>query len=72
MLAHLTVLRFSNCENSRRGIAAVEAAFIMPFLILLMLGVWEVGRLFDAAQVVANACREGARGRKSDSCCNSV
>jgi Flp pilus assembly protein TadG len=53
--------RTKTSTAARCGIAAVEAALIMPVMVLLMLGVWEVGRMLDAAQVVANACREGAR-----------
>lgn len=60
-MTHLAGIEISKRENARHGIAAVEAAFIMPLLVLLMLGIWEVGRLLDAAQIVANACREGAR-----------
>jgi Flp pilus assembly protein TadG len=48
-------------DATRRGLAAVETAFVMPVLVLLMLGTWEVGRMFEAAQVVTNACRDGAR-----------
>jgi len=45
----------------RRGVVAVEAAIVLPFLILTMFGVWEVGRLIQVRQVVCNAAREGAR-----------
>lgn len=33
----------------------------MPILLILMLGMWEVGRLVQITQVLANAAREGAR-----------
>src|SRR5271165_7038637 len=46
----------------RRGAAAVELAFLMPsVLVPLMFGIWEVGRLIEVQQVVANAAREGGR-----------
>lgn len=45
----------------RRGAVAVEAAFVLPLLVLLLFGIWEVGRYLDAAQIAANACREGGR-----------
>jgi hypothetical protein len=45
----------------RRGVVAVEAAITLPFLILTMFGVWEVGRMIQVNQTVANAAREGAR-----------
>lgn len=48
--------------TARRAIAAVELAFVfMLFVIPLMIGVWEVGRLVQVQQVVSNAAREGAR-----------
>lgn len=47
---------------ARRGVAAIELAFVTwLFVIPLMIGVWEVGRLIQVQQIVANAAREGAR-----------
>ena len=40
---------------------AVEAAVVLPLLLILMLGVWEVGRMIQVQQVLVNAAREGAR-----------
>jgi Flp pilus assembly protein TadG len=40
---------------------AVEAALVLPVLLVLMMGVWEVGRLIQINQIVVNAAREGAR-----------
>jgi Flp pilus assembly protein TadG len=48
-------------HRPRRGVAAVEFAFVAPILFTLMLGVWEVGRLIQVQQLVQNATREGAR-----------
>jgi Flp pilus assembly protein TadG len=45
----------------RRGTAVVEAVFIMPIMLSLMLGVWEVGRMIQVRQILENAAREGAR-----------
>lgn len=46
----------------RRGVAAVELGFVaLLFLVPLLLGIWETGRLIHVQQVVANAAREGAR-----------
>jgi Flp pilus assembly protein TadG len=45
----------------RRGTAVVESALLLPLLLLLLLGVWEVGRLIEVSQVLDNAVREGAR-----------
>jgi Flp pilus assembly protein TadG len=45
----------------RRGTAAVELAVVLPLLVLLLLGIWEVGRLVEAQQLLSNAAREGGR-----------
>lgn len=47
--------------NRRSGSAAVEAAFLLMPLLILMAGVWEVARLVETEQVLQNAAREGAR-----------
>jgi Flp pilus assembly protein TadG len=47
--------------REREGVAAVEAAFVLPIVVTLMLGVWEVGRMIEVTQMVSNAAREGAR-----------
>ena len=43
------------------GTAVVEAAVILPILLTMMLGVWEVGRMIQICQILDNAAREGAR-----------
>jgi Flp pilus assembly protein TadG len=48
-------------SKDRRAVVAVEAAFVLPVLLVLMLGVWEVGRLIQVNQIVVNSAREGAR-----------
>jgi Flp pilus assembly protein TadG len=45
----------------RDGVAAVEFAALLPFILTLILGIWEVGRMIDVQQVVNNAAREAAR-----------
>jgi Flp pilus assembly protein TadG len=39
----------------------IEAAITIPMLLLLMVGIFEIGRAFQTWQVVTNAAREGAR-----------
>jgi len=46
---------------SRSGVVAVEAAVVLPVLLILMFGIWEVGRLVQVSQILNNAAREGAR-----------
>lgn len=45
----------------RAGTAAVELAVCLPFLLILIAGLWEVGRMVQAEQIIANGAREGAR-----------
>lgn len=45
----------------RRGVAATEMALLAPFLLLLLMGIWEVGRCIMVQNLLDNAAREGAR-----------
>src|SRR5262245_6276318 len=45
----------------RRGAAIVEFAIMLPLLLLLVVGLWEVGRLIQVQQILSGAAREGAR-----------
>ena len=45
----------------REGVAAVELAFLAPVLVIILLGLWDVGRMIDLQQIISNAAREGAR-----------
>src|SRR6516225_3805903 len=48
-------------ERPRRGTAAVEVAVCLPVLLILIVGLWEVGRLVEVKQLLCNAVREGGR-----------
>jgi hypothetical protein len=48
-------------ERERRGALVVETAVILPLLMVVMLGVWEVGRIIQVKQMMVNSAREGAR-----------
>src|SRR5918999_1708537 len=48
-------------RRSERGQALVEAALITPVVLLIMVGIFEVGRAYQTWQVLTNAAREGAR-----------
>lgn len=54
----MSPLRQRSC---RAGIAAVELAILLPFLLLLLIGLWEVGRMVEVQQLLTNAAREGGR-----------
>lgn len=47
--------------RDRRGAVAVEAGIVLPMLIVIMFGVWEVGRMIQVNQMLINSAREGAR-----------
>jgi Flp pilus assembly protein TadG len=55
----------------RGGTAAVEFALILPLLLLLVLGIWEVGRMVQVQQIVSNAAREGGRQAASGAYTNA-
>lgn len=44
-----------------RGAAAVELALILPVLLLLIAGIIDLGRAYQAQMTVTQAAREGAR-----------
>jgi Flp pilus assembly protein TadG len=48
-------------QQRRHGIAAVELAIVLPFLLVLLLGLWEVGRVVMVHNVMTNAAYEGGR-----------
>ena len=50
-----------NALRDRRGVAAVEFAFIAPALFLLTIGIFDVGRMMWTASTLGHAAREGAR-----------
>jgi Flp pilus assembly protein TadG len=43
------------------GAALIEAAFTLPLLLFISIGIIEFGRAFQTWQIVTNAAREGAR-----------
>ncbi len=48
-------------KKSRTGSAAVELAVCLPFLLMVVFGIWEVGRMVQVQQLASNAAREGGR-----------
>jgi len=48
-------------RQHRRGQALVEFAFVLPILILLLVGIFDFGRAIYAFNTVNNAAREGVR-----------
>jgi Flp pilus assembly protein TadG len=56
-----SVRMVSRAKTGERGTALVEAAIITPLILLIMVGIFEVGRAYQTYQVLTNAAREGAR-----------
>ena len=48
-------------RKRRRGAAVIEFAVVAPLLFLLILVIFEFGRMVMAHQILTNAAREGAR-----------
>jgi Flp pilus assembly protein TadG len=48
-------------RDTERGATAVEFAFIVPLLIVLVLGIAEFGRAFQVQGTLSAAAREGVR-----------
>jgi Flp pilus assembly protein TadG len=57
MKKHLRAARL----RGERGATAVEFAFILPLLIVLVLGIAEFGRAFQVSGTLSAAAREGVR-----------
>lgn len=48
-------------RKHHKGQALVEIALVLPIILLLIFGIIEFGRIFNAYIIVYNASREGAR-----------
>ena len=55
-------MKCSVLRHTRRdGVATVEFACCLPLLVLILAGLWQVGRYTEVQQILWNAAREGAR-----------
>jgi Flp pilus assembly protein TadG len=52
-------------------VAAVEAALLLPLALMLMLGIWEIGRMVQVGQILSTAAREGGRAASNGQNTNS-
>jgi len=50
-----------NISKNCKGQTLVEMALVLPILLLIIMGIVEFGRIFNAYLIVTNASREGAR-----------
>jgi len=55
------MLRTRPARPRRDAAAVVELALLLPFLLVVIIGIWEVGRLIQVQQALNNAAREGTR-----------
>jgi Flp pilus assembly protein TadG len=63
--------RASVQPNRRRAVAAVEFAALLPLILTLLLGIWDLGRLIEIQQLLTNAAREGGRQASTGQLTNS-
>ncbi len=47
--------------RNERGQALIEAALMIPLLLLIAVGIFEFGRAYQTWEILTNAAREGAR-----------
>ena len=60
--------RFVTKWEEDSGAELVEAAFVLPLLLMLVLGIFWVGRAYDVYETITRAAREGARYAVLPSC----
>jgi len=51
----------SSADSKQTGQDLVEFALLLPILLLLVFGIFDLGRLFHAGITITSAAREGAR-----------
>jgi Flp pilus assembly protein TadG len=54
-------MRVTPHRSRRAGAAVVELAAVLPLLLLVLIGIWELGRIIQVQHVVNNAARDAAR-----------
>jgi len=57
----MSVSKVDRMRRSQKGQSLVELAILLPVLILVLMGIMDLGRVFYAQIVITNAAREGAR-----------
>lgn len=54
-------MRHRTHESNQRGAAMVEMALVLPILVMLLLGIFEFGRAYNAKITLTHAAREAVR-----------
>jgi hypothetical protein len=57
----MAAVRLPNRWRQERGAELVEFALVLPLMLLVLLGILDMGLLFQRYHVLTNAAREGAR-----------
>ncbi len=58
--------RLRRIVSADGGAAAVEMALVLPFLLIIIMGIIEFGRVLYSHQVITNAAREASRASATD------
>lgn len=56
-----TRLRKANSDRSEAGVALIEATIVLPFLILFIMGIWDLGRALGDIMTASRIAFEGSR-----------
>ena len=67
----MRIIKSTN-QRERKGAVLVEAAVVLPILLLLVLGIIEFGRGMMVVQLLTNGAREGARRAVLNGATNSI
>ena len=59
---------FRRLSSGSRGQELVEFAFVLPILLMLLMGIFYLGRAISVYQALGRAAREGARAALATSC----
>jgi hypothetical protein len=62
----MKILEQTNVRKQRRGVVAVEFAVVAPILLAVVFGLIQLGRAFEAQNLIEVAAREGARFASMD------
>jgi len=62
----MKILEQTNVRKQRRGVVAVEFAVVAPILLAVVFGLIQLGRAFEAQNLLEVAAREGARFASMD------
>lgn len=54
-------MKIGRLLKNRRGQSMVEMAIILPVLLLVLMGIFEFGRIFNSYLILTNVSREAAR-----------